>query len=85
MKDQRYVAMQKAVDLALSGQCSNWWTVQARMRVCGFQARDLEWTDAQRDWLDRLCAEARPAAPAVGGLRLAAGSSRAEPDEGGNT
>ncbi len=58
--------MQKAVGLARSGQCSNWWTVRARILASGCEAADLEWTDAQRDWLDRLCAEARPAAPAAG-------------------
>jgi hypothetical protein len=85
MNDRRYVAMQKAVDLALSGRCSNWWTVQARMRVSGFDTVDLEWSDAQRAWLDRLCAEARSAASAARGLRLAAGAPGADPEQGRST
>jgi hypothetical protein len=85
MKDRRYLVMQKAVDLALSGRCSNWWTVQARMRVSGFETADLEWTDAQRDWLDQLCAEARLAARDVGGARPAVGYPGADVDRGGNT
>jgi hypothetical protein len=84
MRDRRYVAMQKAVDLARSGRCSNWWSVQARMLVSGCEAADLEWTDAQRAWLDRLCAEARATAPVAGGPIPAAECSRADPD-GGNT
>jgi hypothetical protein len=77
--------MQEAVALARSGQCSNWWTVQARMRVSGCEAADLDWTDMQRAWLDRLCAEANPAAPAAGALKLVAECPRADPDEGGST
>ena len=57
--DASYTAMRRAVELARSGRCSNWWTVQARMRTQGYKAVDLEWTEMQRTWLDQLCAEAR--------------------------
>jgi len=59
MNDQQYRAMCQAVRLARSGRCSNWWTVQAQMRISGYQIADLDWTKAQRAWLDSLCAEAR--------------------------
>jgi hypothetical protein len=55
------------------------------MRVSGFETADLEWTDAQRDWLDQLCAEARLAARVVGGARPAVGYPGADVDRGGNT
>jgi hypothetical protein len=58
MSDRAYEAMRRAVDLARSGRCHNWWTVQARLRAEGFQIVHLEWTAPQRDWLNRLCAEA---------------------------
>jgi hypothetical protein len=83
MSDQRDIAMQRAVDLALSGRCSNWWTIQARMRISGWSAAHLGWTDVQRDWLDRLCAEARLAASAAGGF--AVWSSDADQDRRGNS
>jgi hypothetical protein len=57
--DASYAAMRRAVELARSGRCSNWWTVQARMRTLGYKIVDLEWTEMQRAWLDQLCAEAR--------------------------
>jgi hypothetical protein len=56
--DASYAAMQRAVELARSGQCRNWWTVHARMRISGYNLVDLQWTEAQREWLDLLCAEA---------------------------
>jgi hypothetical protein len=61
MNDASYVAMRMAVALARSGRFSNWWTVQARLRGSGHRLNDLEWTEPQRDWLDRLCVEARAA------------------------
>lgn len=57
--DRRYEAMRRAVDLARSGRHSNWWMVQAQLRVEGYQLAHLEWTAPQRDWLNRLCAEVR--------------------------
>jgi len=62
MTDPCFAAMQHAVDLARTGRCSNWWTIQARLRIRGYKLADLAWTDAQRSWLDRLCCEAQAAA-----------------------
>ena len=62
MSDRRYDAMRHAVDLALSGRCNNWWSVAARLRARRYQESDVQWTDSQREWLDRLCREARLAA-----------------------
>jgi hypothetical protein len=59
MDDRRYAAMMRAVDLARSGQYSNWWTVQVRLRGYGYRPTDLDWTERQREWLDGLCIEAR--------------------------
>lgn len=59
MGDRRYDAMRHAVDLALSGRCSNWWCVAARLRARRYRESDVQWTDSQREWLDRLCREAR--------------------------
>lgn len=59
MSDRRYDAMQHAVHLARSGLCNNWWSVAARLRVRRYQEADVEWTPGQREWLDRLCKEAR--------------------------
>lgn len=59
MSDQRYDAMRHAVDLARTGQFSNWWSVAARLRAKRYEQADLDWTQSQREWLDRLCAEAR--------------------------
>ena len=62
MNDRRYDAMQHAVALALSGRCSNWWSVAARLRVKRYREADVNWTEGQRMWLDQLCKEARLAA-----------------------
>ncbi len=59
MVDQRYSAMIMAVDLARSGQCNNWWTVAAKLRARHVGEEALNWTEAQRKWLDSLCAEAK--------------------------
>jgi len=59
MRDERYDAMMRAVDLARTGQFSNWWTIAARLRMKRFQQEALNWTQSQREWLDLLCAEAR--------------------------
>jgi hypothetical protein len=59
MSDQRYDAMRHAVDLALTGQFRNWWTIAARLRLKCYREADLDWTPGQRQWLDRLCLEAR--------------------------
>jgi hypothetical protein len=59
MIDTPYLAMRHAVDLARSGQCANWWTVQAHLRIVGYRPDDMAWTEAQRQWLDLLCDEAR--------------------------
>jgi hypothetical protein len=61
MNNRGYTAMMLAVDLARSGQCSNWWTVQVRLRRYGYRSTDFEWTELQRKWLDHLCVEARKA------------------------
>jgi PAS domain-containing protein len=61
MRDEHHEAMRRAVDLALSGQYSNWWSIAGRMRARGCLVSHLEWTPAQRQWLDQLCAEARGA------------------------
>lgn len=59
MIDQRYDAMVRAVDLARTGQFNNWWTIAARLRIKRYRQDALDWTESQRQWLDRLCAEAR--------------------------
>jgi hypothetical protein len=59
MNDRRYDAMQHAVALALSGRCSNWWAVMARLRIKRYHEADVTWTESQRMWLDQLCNEAR--------------------------
>ena len=61
MSDRRDDAMKHAVQLALSGRYSNWWSVSARMRATSYQESDVDWTQSQRRWLDLLCAEARRA------------------------
>jgi hypothetical protein len=65
MSDRRYDAMRHAVDLALSGRCSNWWSIAARLRAKSYREADVDWTGAQRKWLDQLCMEARLAALAT--------------------
>lgn len=62
MSDRRYDAMRHAVNLARTGQFSNWWSVAAWLRAKRYREADVEWTRGQRDWLDRVCAEARLAA-----------------------
>jgi hypothetical protein len=59
MSDRRYNAMRHAVDLARTGQFSSWRTVAARLRAKKYREADMQWTQVQREWLDRLCAEAR--------------------------
>lgn len=59
MRDRRYDAMRHAVDLARTGHFSNWWCVAARLRIKRYAPGDLAWTALQREWLDRLCLEAR--------------------------
>jgi hypothetical protein len=59
MSNRRYDAMKHAVDLARTGRYNNWWSVAARLRTKKYRAADVEWTRPQRDWLDRLCGEAR--------------------------
>lgn len=59
MSDRRYDAMRHAVDLARTGQYRNWWSVAARLRAKRYRETDVDWTRGQREWLDRLCAEAR--------------------------
>ena len=61
MNEECFDAMRHAVDLARSGQFSNWWTIQARLRTKGYKLVDLAWTETQQEWLDRLSAEARAA------------------------
>jgi len=61
MSDRRDDAMRYAVDLACTGQFSNWWCVAARLRAKRYREADVNWTRSQRDWLDSLCAEARTA------------------------
>jgi len=52
-------AMRSAVCLAVTGQFSNWWCIAARLRIKRYRRSDLEWTESQRQWLDRLCIESR--------------------------
>lgn len=59
MSNQRDDAMKHAVALALSGRCSNWWAVAARLRAKRYREADVTWTESQRQWLDQLCREAR--------------------------
>jgi hypothetical protein len=59
--DQSYSAMMRAVELARSGQCDSWRTIADRLRNRPFDQEALTWTDAQRNWLDSLCVEARSA------------------------
>jgi hypothetical protein len=66
MRDRRYEAMMHAVDLARTGRFSNWWSVAARLRAKRYREADVDWTRWQREWLDRLCAEARCAVLASG-------------------
>lgn len=61
MSDRRYDAMRHAVQLALTGRYSNWWSVAARLRARRYQEADVDWTRGQREWLDLLCTEARRA------------------------
>jgi hypothetical protein len=51
--------MKHAVYLALSGRCSNWWSVAARLRAKRYRESDVTWTESQRQWLNQLCTEAR--------------------------
>ena len=51
--------MKHAVQLALSGRYSNWWSVNARLRANRYQEADVDWTRGQREWLNLLCEEAR--------------------------
>ena len=59
MSDRRYDAMKHAVVLAQTGRFRNWWSVAARLRAKRYREADVEWTRGQRNWLDRLCEEAR--------------------------
>ena len=52
-------AMRTAVSLAGTGQFSNWWSIAARLRIRGCRDDAVRWSACQREWLDRLCAEAR--------------------------
>jgi len=63
MSDRRYAAMRHAVDLARTGQCRNWWSVAARLRARRYRDADVDWSRGQREWLDRLCSEARTVDP----------------------
>jgi hypothetical protein len=67
MKHRRTDAMRHAVDLARTGVFSDWSSVAARLRALRYRKADVEWTPGQRQWLDRLCAEARCARQAADG------------------
>jgi hypothetical protein len=56
---QRYEAMMRAVDMARTGNFSNWWVIAARLRIAHCSDYALDWTKQQRQWLDSLCDEAR--------------------------
>lgn len=51
-------AMRHAVDLARTGLYANWSSVAARLQTSKYRDADVDWTPGQRQWLDRLCAEA---------------------------
>jgi hypothetical protein len=59
MNHRRYDAMRHAVHLARSGLFTDWSSVAARLRVLKYRGGEVDWTPGQRQWLDRLCAEAR--------------------------
>ena len=59
MYHRRTDAMRHAVDLARTGLFANWSSVAARLRASKYREADVDWTPGQRQWLDRLCAEAR--------------------------
>lgn len=59
MNHRRTDAMRQAVDLARTGLFANWLSVATRLRVLKYRDADVDWTPGQRQWLDRLCAEAR--------------------------
>jgi hypothetical protein len=59
MAGVRDEAMLSAVGLALTGRINNWWCIAARLRIKGYGENAVDWSDAQRAWLDRVCAEAR--------------------------
>jgi hypothetical protein len=59
MSDEPHVAMRHAVDLAQTGWFNNWWVVYAQLRIMGYREEALNWSEVQREWLDRVCAEAR--------------------------
>jgi hypothetical protein len=58
MNHRRTDAMRHAVDLARTGLFANWSSVAARLRALRYHDTDVDWTPGQRQWLDRLCAEA---------------------------
>jgi hypothetical protein len=69
LSDRRYDAMKHAVQLALTGRYSNWWSVAARLRANRYQEADVDWTHGQREWLNLLCNEARRTLPDPGTSR----------------
>jgi hypothetical protein len=59
MTADRDEAMRRAVELAQTGDYADWDAIAKRLRAEGYQPADLGWTQAQRNWLDQVCAEAQ--------------------------
>jgi hypothetical protein len=59
MSELRDNAMRHAVDLARTGKFNNWWTIAAWMQARRYREADVQFTRWQREWLDKLCKEAR--------------------------
>ena len=59
MTADRDEAMRRAVELAQTGDYADWGAIAKRLRAEGYQAADLDWTQAQCNWLDQVCAEAQ--------------------------
>jgi hypothetical protein len=58
MKIRHDEAMRAAVGLALTGRFNNWWCIAARLGLRRYRPGELQWTESQRQWLDRLCLDA---------------------------
>jgi hypothetical protein len=59
MTTKRDEAMSRAVQLAQTGDYADSRKIAKRLQTEGYRQADLAWTQAQRNWLDQVCAEAR--------------------------